>query len=470
MLKDVSYTVEDGQLGLANKTGTGIHVKIGACSAESEDPVIITGTMSAERIKEKLGLCPLADAVMDSVENGSAKIYCLPVKAGIAGTISEVKKTPEDATGALVVEGTPTNNFNIIVKMTGKGGLNMAVFRYSLNGGASWSEDITVPTGGKYAAEEAGLTFTFTTETEFAVNDMFTCTTTAPMMTNEDILDACSRLKDISAAYEFVHIVGSTASELWVAVSVKQEELMDKYRKPVFFVLEAYQKEAEETLAEYISSLEADRRKVSNDDIQVIPARGYYVGMDGVTRDINLANIVCGLYARASVQESVGRTAAYSISDKKLLGLLPAGLDEDAVDALDQASYLTFRQYDGLAGYYVTNARVMGPEDGDFRYAEDVRVKNKIIRLTRQAALKQLQADVDLENVDADLEAKAKFITADVEKQMVDKKEISSLRVIVPTGQDILRTERMEMQIRYVPIGKIREIAISLGMENPYAS
>ncbi len=470
MLKDISYIVEDGQLGLANKTGTGIHVKIGACSVVSEEPVIITGTMSAEKIKEKLGLCPLTDAVMDSVENGSAKIYCLPVKAGTAGTISEVKKTPEDAAGALTVEGTPANNFNIIVKMVGKGGLNTAVFRYSLNGGTSWSEDITVPTSGKYAAEEAGLTFTFTTETEFAVNDMFTCTTTAPMMTNEDILEACSRLKDISAAYEFVHIVGATAPELWAAVSVKQKELMDKYRKPIFFVLEAYQKDAEETLAEYVSGLEADRRKVSNDDIQVIPARGYYVGMDGVTRDINLANLVCGLYARASVQESVGRTAAYSISDKKLLGLLPEGLDEDAIDALDQAGYLTFRQYDGLAGYYVTNARVMGPEDSDFRYAEDVRVKNKIIRLTRQAALKQLQADVDLENVDADLEAKAKFITADVEKQMVDKKEISSLRVIVPTGQDILRTERMEMQIRYVPIGKIREIAISLGMENPYAS
>ena len=470
MLKDIRYSITDGQLGLANKTGTGIHVKIGVSSVKSEEPILITGTMSAERIKEKLGLSPLSDAVMDSVENGSPKIYCLPVTAGTTGTVSEVKKSSQEVAGTVTVEGTPTNAFNIIVKMVGKGGLNMAVFRYSLNNGVSWSDDITVPTSGKYTAEEAGITFVFAGEAEYAVNDMFTCTTTSPMMTNEDILTAVGRLKDISAAYEFVHIVGDTTPELWAAVAVKQKELLEKYRKPVFFILEAYRKESQETIAEYISGLETDRRKISNYDIQVVAARGYYTGMDGVIRDINLANLICGLYARASVQESIGRTAAYSISDEKLSGLLPSGLDEDDIEALDLAGYLTFRQYDGLAGYYVTNARMMGPEDSDFRYAEDVRVKNNIIRLTRQAALKQLHEDVDLENVDADLEAKAKFITADVEKQMVDKKEISSLRVIVPTGQDILRTEIMEMQIRYVPIGKIREIAINLGMENPYAS
>ena len=467
MLRDVSYSVTDGQLGLANTTGTGIHVKIGASPISSSEPILISGTMSAERIKSRLGLSPLADAAMDSVENGAPKIYCIPVSAGEKGTISEVKKVPESAGGTVSVERTPANAFNIIVKIVGKGGLNMAVFRYSLNGGKSWSADITVPTGGRYAIDEAGLIFTFGDEAEFAVNDTFTCETKAPMMTNGDVLGAVQKLKDISAAYEFVHIVGGTSPELWAALSIMQEELLSRYRKPVFFILEAYEKEKEKT-AEYISQLEKDRRKVSNYDIQVVPARGFYTGMDGVTRDINLANIICGLYARASVQESIGRTAAYSISEGKLSGLFPE--DEDDIEALDVAGYLTFRQYDGLAGYYVTNARMMCPEDSDFRYAEDVRVKNKIIRLTRQAALRRLQEDVDTENVDADLAAKAKFITADVEKQMVDKKEIASLSVSVPAGQDILRTETMEMQIRYVPIGKIREIRIDLGMQNPYAS
>lgn len=470
MLRDVSYSVTDGQLGLANTTGTGIHVKIGASPVKSAEPVLITGTMGAERIKGRLGLSPLADAVMDSVENGAGKVYCIPVDAGQKGTVSEVKKMPESAAGTVTVEGEPANAFRIIVRIVGKGGLNVAAFRYSLNNGKSWSSDITVPTGGKYAAEEAGLVFTFSGEGEFALNDTFTCETKAPAMTNADILDAAGRLKDISAPYEFVHIVGTTTPELWAGISMIQQELFARYRKPVIFIMEAYDKEPEESLAEYTARLEKDRKKIANYDLQVVAARGFYTGMDGVTRDVNLANIVCGLYARASVQESIGRTAAYSIPESKLPGLLPEELGEDDIEALDAAGYLTFRRYDGLAGYYVTNARMMCPEDSDFRYAEDARVKNKIIRLTRMAALQRLQEDVDPENVDADLAAKAEFITADVEKQMVDKKEIASLHISIPSGQDILRTETMEMEIRYVPMGKVREIKINLGMQNPYAS
>ena len=47
--------------------------------------------MDAKKIKEKVGNTPLADACIDSVENGAATIYCIPVKATTDGTIGEVK-------------------------------------------------------------------------------------------------------------------------------------------------------------------------------------------------------------------------------------------------------------------------------------------------------------------------------------------------------------------------------------------
>lgn len=467
MLRDVRFSITDGQLQLSSQQGTGVHVKIGASPVADIDPIVITGTMSAAKMKEKLGLSPLTDAVMDSVECGAAKVLCIPVTASTAGTVSAVI-VPEGSGGTLEVTGAPNNAFKIIVKITGKGGLNTAAFRYSLNNGYSWSDDITVPTGGKYAAEEAGLTLTFAGE--FEVNAIYTCSTTAPALTNEDILAAIGKLKDISMAYEYVHIVGPSTADLWAAVSVQQKELLERYRKPAFFILEAYEKGTDESLPEYVSRLEADRKKISNYDLQVVPARGYYTGMDGVTRDISLADVACGWYARASVQESIGRTAVYSIPEDKMSKLLPEGIDEETIEALDLAGYLTFRQYDGLAGYYVTNARMMCPEGSDYRYAEDTRVKNKIMRLTRQAALMRLQEDVDLSDVDADLAAKAQFIIADVEAQMVDKSEISSVRVTIPAGQDIKRNETLEMDIHYLPKGTVREIVINMGMENPYAS
>lgn len=68
---------------------------------------------------------------MDSVENGAAKILCLPVLASTAGTATEVAAS-EKAGGTVTVEGTPYNAFRVIVRITGKGGLNTASFRYSL--------------------------------------------------------------------------------------------------------------------------------------------------------------------------------------------------------------------------------------------------------------------------------------------------------------------------------------------------
>ena len=109
-----------------------------------------------------------------------------------------------------------------------------------------------------------------------------------------------------------------------------------------------------------------------------------------------------------------------------------------------------------------------GPEGTDYRYAEDVRVRNKIIRVTRTEALKQLQSDIDLENVDADLAAKAKFIQVPLEK-MIEAKEISAVTVTVPSGQNILEDEIFRLIIRYTPRGKYREIVVDLGMLNPYA-
>ena len=108
MYGDVNVTVEDGNLGRSSSTGSGVQFKIGISNIESATPILITGSMDAKKIKEKVGNTPLADACIDSVENGAATIYCIPVKATTDGTIGEVKavKTGE---GTLEVSGKPNN-------------------------------------------------------------------------------------------------------------------------------------------------------------------------------------------------------------------------------------------------------------------------------------------------------------------------------------------------------------------------
>ncbi|MBG9567441.1 DUF2586 domain-containing protein [Brevibacillus agri] len=470
MLRDVKTTVTDGGLGVGTVKGEGVHVKIGASPVASTSPILITGSMSDKKIKELLGVSPLADAVMDSVENGSSKIYCLPVQASIAGSLGTLTKGGT-GTGNATVSGTPNNAYDIVVAVTGAGGFNQATLQYSIDGGNTFSSELTLPLSGALVIPDTGVTITFqessqTPADSFKVGDLYKVKTTAPQLSNQDVLDALAKLRNAIFPFEFVHIVGETSRPLWLAVSTEVTTFFEKYKKPLFVVMEAKGKQENETLNDFYNRLAAERRGIDHTDVQIVASWSRYRKMDGRVVEVNNAGIVCGLYAKALVQQSIGETKSFSIPEAKISALLPEGI-EDYIGALDDEKYLTFRQYEGLSGCYVTNARMMAPDGSDYRYAENVRVKNKIIRETRKEALKQLQSMVDMEDVQGSLEAIAKFIEIPLD-EMVRAKEISSARIEVPEGQDILVTETLQVVIRFVPVGYVREIAIDLGMENPF--
>ena len=444
MLRDVKHTVTDGLLGFATATGDGKSLKIGVSPIVSDTPIIITGDMDATKIKDRLGLSPLADAVMDSVQFGASRIYCLPVSATTAGELGIVSKTG-DGGGSVTVDGSPTNAFSVVVKFTAQGQLNTAAFVYSIDGGNTFTDEITVPVNGEYEITGTGLKLKFTEATEedqkpssFLVNDSYSFTTTAPTMTNGDVLAAFKKLQKFAEEYEFIHIVGESDLDLWQAVSEAQIELRDVYHKPVFVVFEAkYPTTGDEEdepdmmgggdLTDWALEMEAKRKKVKNYDIQV-----------------------------------------FGIPKTKLLELLPAEMDNSIIELLDLAGYLTFREYDGLDDFYVYHTKMMSPDGSDFRYAEDVRVKNKIIRETRKEGLLLLNDDIDLEDVQGELETRAKFMFVPLQR-MIDAKEISSAEITVPEGQaeTILEDETMRVKIRYVSRGYIREVEVDLGRAQP---
>ena len=144
--------------------------------------------------------------------------------------------------------------------------------------------------------------------------------------------------------------------------------------------------------------------------------------------------------------------------------LLPAGYDNTVIELLDVAGYLTFRKYDGLDGFYIYHTKMMSPDGSDYRYAEDVRVRNKIIREVRKKALLFKNDDIDLTNIQGELETRAKFIAAPLDR-MVSGKEIGSYEIIVLDGHEetFPEDETMRVKIRYLSRGYIREIAVDLG-------
>lgn len=474
MLRDVRSNVTDGLLGFATATGDGLHIKIGVSPSVTEKPITILGSMGASTIKSKLGLSPLADAVMEAVQGGAARVFCIPVAASTAGTIGEVTKTG-DGGGSVAVQGSPNNAYALTVRFTAQGGLNTAAFVYSIDGD-NFSDEITVPVTGSYEIEGTGLTIKFTEASSqdqkpssFLVRDTYTLKTTAPSMTNGDVLGAIEKIKSFSEEFEFVHIVGESTVELWEAVSEAQKELMTVYHKPCFFLMEAAYPtdEADGDLSDWALQMEADRKRIKNSDIQVCAAWGRLVRLDGTTQIVNLAGLASGRYAMTKVSVSIGKTKdedALGFPKTKLLELVPIGYDSTVIELLDVAGYMTFREYDGLDDIFVYHTKMMCKNGSDFRYAEDVRVKNKIIRETRKKALQFKNDDIDLEDIQGELDARAKFISVPLDR-MVEDKEISSYETTVDEScyDTFLEDETMSVIIRYLSRGYIREVVIDIG-------
>ena len=126
------------------------------------------------------------------------------------------------------------------------------------------------------------------------------------------------------------------------------------------------------------------------------------------------------------------------------------------------------RQYpDHVAFRYVAADGETVVEKTYAQYAEDIRVKNKVIREVRKEALLLLNDDIDMTDFDGETQARAKFLTAPLDR-MVAAKEISRAEVTIPDGQaeTFLETGLLRVRILYLSRGYIREIEIEVGRTN----
>ena len=462
MLNDVYTQITDGLRDEEIANGEGCHVKVGVSTVTGQ--VTIKKGMTTDKIRQLLGNSPLADSAIISVENGASKIYCFPVPASVQGTVGQVAKTGTGQ-GTCTVQGTPYNAFNVVVQITGKGGLNAALLRCSIDGGVSYGDELTIPIGGQMELANTGLTLKFAEASEgsdhFSIGDTFSFTTTAPAPSVQGVLDAVAAIKAFREEFEFVHVVGSSDSSVWAALATAQEELERDAHKAVYMLLEAYAPTSEQTLEEYVAALENDRSAVHNCNVQVCASRCLYQRGDGVTTEINTASIAAGQYSVAAPHVSIGMTREFAVSEARHKAARPVGIDA-YLDRLDDAGYLTYRQYDGLTGWFVTNANMMAPDTSNYLYAEDVRIKNKLVRLLRKEALLQLQTSLDANDLQSEMDKIAKFVQVPAD-EMVRAGEISWVEVVVPDGQTLAKNQ-LNLMVRYKQRRILRSIVIDLGV------
>lgn len=470
MWSEVNPTIEDGNLGKNSSTGTRAQVKIGVSSVTSSTPILITNTMKPDQIKEKLGHTPLADACIDATENGLKTIYAFPMKADVDGSVSDVTHAGESQ-GTFSVDGKPINSFSVVVEITETGDTNEGSFKYSIDGGNTFSDDITIPLSGGYELQETGLTLKFedvTSEAKsFVEGDAYSFSTTAPTMNNASVLKAVEKLQTFNKEAEVCHIVGTSTKTLWAALQTMAVELVETYKNPIIFLCEARACGADESLDDYMAAMEQERKEISSLYVSVSATYALYVRKDLRTQVINMAGVISGIIGQAKESLSIGNVENFPISSAKLLKVLPEGMNEGYDKEFDAMGYTVIRQYVGKEDFYIANGNVMAPKGSDFPYIESVRVLNRIVRQVSIQATDKIQCEVDPLNLEASLAPIQAHLNIPIEDCISDK-IISSGEVTINTENlNILTDETLDVSAEWVPMGTGRIFNIGFKVNNP---
>jgi hypothetical protein len=467
MLPDVTVTVKDGGLGLLAASSSGLQAKVGVSSVGTVNEIV--SIADPGKIAELVGTGPLADALYDSFAAGARTIYAVRAAGDVAGTVGEVTAT-KTGTGNIAVTGTPLDTYELSVEIVDSGAKNVATFQYSLDGGDTYSSKITVPTALTYGIPSTGLTLTFTEaevtpENSFKAGDKYTCNTVAPQASVSSINAAIDALLNSNYLYEFIHVAGPSDNSVWAALATKAGTAENQYRY-IHFLAEARGPSAAETVDQWVTALLAQKSSFSSSRVSICVGR-FEVSDMGTGRivDRNGAGIYAGRVSSIAVQISPGKVMDGPLPS--VVSLNPAGINEGHIQTLDEAGFITFRQYVGLSGFYITNGRIAAETTSDFKYVELRRPMDEACTLVRAAALRFEHAEIDPTNTEKSFSALEAQLTAPLDT-MVGAGEIAQGRVSIPRDQDVLATSKIRIKVRMVPMAIMRWIELEIGYENPY--
>ncbi|MDI3480790.1 MAG: hypothetical protein PWQ97_445 [Tepidanaerobacteraceae bacterium] len=463
MLPNAYINIEDGALGIMPSSNSGLHFKVGVASKGNVNEIYSFTSSAIDTIKKNFGTGPLVNALFDSFSAGSSTIYAVKANADIPGTISVISST-KTGTGNMTATGSPLDEYHVEVEIITGGLLNQATFRYSLDG-VNWSQERTIPVDGKYDIPDTGISITFTESQEdpansFKAGDKYMFSTQAPQASVNSLMAAVDVILNSKYSYSFIHVVGESDVSVWAALAQKAQ-LAETNFNYIHFICEVGPN-ADETADQYTTRLTGYRESFANTRISVSAAFGVVVDMNsGLQAQRNFAALYAGRLSSIPVHRSPGRVRDGAISG--VIKLLPEDINDGHIETLNDNGYITFRQFKGLDGFYITDGKMMANAGSDFTTVEHRRTMDEACTLVRSKMLEYTNDELPetLEELEADLSQPL--------RNMKNDGNIRGGTVYIPKDQDVLSTQKLIVKVRIVPVPIMKVLEAEIAFENPYS-
>lgn len=375
MNNPITLNLADGGLGKGKDGIDGLHVKIGVAELGTEN--ILYPIANDKEALSRFGKgSPLAESLARHFKEGGIRCFGIRPTNDVACSNGTVVHTGT-GTAAGVPGGTPAGSRNFVIEIILGGEPATATYRWSQDGGITWSSVYITPASGTAINLACGVTITFTGTGSgaFVAGDKYSFASTGPSASAANFLLAIDAVREqfnpTNMPYRFNHIVGGFDRTFWESVASKAEDF-ETARIFEYFVLE-YPTKTTGTDLEYIQDIIDEGRLFFSKHAAIVGARLRYGD------DVDFKSAAILLCAQLSahrvnihpgwVQECASKTA----KEIQFWDTL-----KDYVESMDLSNIIIACQYENWDGIYIKKDHLMSPADSDFQTIHDLRPANKI--------------------------------------------------------------------------------------------
>jgi hypothetical protein len=464
----------DGGLGLIDGDASDVCIKLGVSTLGTAN--VLTFYSDPDLIKTERGVGPVVDSAVYHLEAGNDVVGILNVNAsvaGVAGSVAVTRGGPADSTGTMTVSGAPNDGYDVRVQFT-KDGLNIAAaaaaFKYSVDGGDTYSAEIALPTSGTYPIFGTGLTVTFVnggSGTSFKTGDVHAFTCSAPGYSATDVNNALDALRNNykDAKFGFLHLVGqasTSAGAATIATAVDLKMTAEETAKRYTACFVEWPDESDATILASVANFTS---------VRVFPVAGFeeLVANNKVMKR-SAGTVAAARMSRQDIRRDLGRTKPDG-EGGPVPGVTKIYRDEGATPALADAGFTTLRTHAGQKGFYLTDGRLRAPAGSDFKFTQYRRLMDRACSLNRDVMFPHLNDDEFRTNDDGTLfELDARNLESEannaLDADLTKKNRVSATRVLVNRKNNIGQTLTLLTKVRVRPKGYAKYIESEIGFES----
>lgn len=445
------------------------------CAADGDDNELYTFGRVSD-VVDTLKQGPLAESLCSYLAIAGGPVYAVKL-TGDGGAAGSVTKTPggsPTSPGTLAVAGNPNDGYELRVELPVGGALGEATFRYSLDGGFTWSAPMTIPTLGVYPIPDTGLTLTFAgtatpPDVLFDAGDSWECDCRAPEYDVNALADGIAAAIASTVEFAFGVLTGTFADTddgvlIAAAAATHGQTLFQMYRF-VGFIMHSGVDDPVDAIDNFDDFADARvavcysfANQVSNK-----PMIGWGVPKRPIT------DAVAARAGQVSISTDLGRVASGSLT-----GVVAIEHDEFRNELMDAKRFVTLRTFQGVPGFFITNGRMMSGPGSDYKYWQHRRCMDVACDTTYKAQIpiinKAVRVNPDGTINDRDARQSEARVQSALKGNLLDPNNaegtpghVSGADYAIDRTNNVLSTETIKTNVAIRPLGYAKQINTELG-------